>query len=99
MNANAGISVDFRSNVLLTDAFPSGYNQGDIISFTIGGVKNPSTVGTTDPISVKIFYTEFQSDINFYEGTNMTLNATASPLLQMSVFAPKNWTGEVDSQI
>ena len=66
MNENAGISVDFRSNALLTDAFPSGYNQGDIISFTISGVKNPGTVGITDPISVKIFYTEFQSDINFY---------------------------------
>jgi len=29
----------------------------------------------------------------------MTLKATASPLLQMSVFAPKNWTGAADSQI
>lgn len=58
---------------MLLNAFPAGYNQGDLIQFTISGISNPVSVGITDPILVKIFYVEFQSDINLYNGSNMTL--------------------------
>ena len=58
---------------MLTNAFQTGYNQGDLIQFTISGISNPSTVGSTEPITIKIYYIEFQSDINIYDGSNMTL--------------------------
>jgi len=29
---------------MLTNAFQTGYNQGDLIQFTISGISNPSTV-------------------------------------------------------
>lgn len=45
MNADATIQVELRSFVTLTNAFPDGYNQGDIIKFTISGVHNPNMVG------------------------------------------------------
>lgn len=68
MNSAAEIKVEFGSEVTLSNAFSQGYNQGDLIQFTISGIQNPAKLDITDPITVKIFYSELESDINVYSG-------------------------------
>ena len=68
-----------------------------MIKFTIRGIRNPTTLDETDPIKVKIFYTEFDSEINYYSGSNMTLQPTGAPLLQFNVSLANNETGTINS--
>lgn len=63
---------------MISNAFPNGYKAGDLIFFTLTGVRNPSTTDKTQGITIKIYYVEGVSEINEYTGNSLTMQAIPS---------------------
>lgn len=78
MKSGAKVTVKYNLVVTIENAFPNGYKAGDTISFTLMGVTNPPTTDKTGNISIKIYYVEFVSEINVYNGNNLWFQASPS---------------------
>lgn len=64
--------------VTIENAFPQGYAQNDVIQFTLIGVKNPPTTDLTGPVTLKVYYEETTSEVNVYNGSELTFKAEPS---------------------
>ena len=72
MRVNSRITVQYNHVVILENALPQGYRDGDQISFTLVGVTNPDTTAKTGGITLKFYYTEFKNEISAYLGDALT---------------------------
>lgn len=80
----AQVSTNFNQILTIKNAFPSGYLQGDIVSFTVVGVTNPRTTEPTHPIKIDIYYESSNGSvedelIDVYDGFELVFRAEPSP--------------------
>jgi hypothetical protein len=78
MKTGAKVTVYYNRVVTIENAFPNGYQAGDQIKFILTGVTNPPTTDLTGSITLKIYYTEQTSEINVYNGNELTFKAVPS---------------------
>lgn len=77
------MSTNFNQILTIKNAFPQGYLQGDIVSFTVVGVTNPRTTKPTHPIKIDIYYESNDGSedelIDVYDGLELIFKAEPSP--------------------
>ena len=57
MNSDtASLTINYNKELIIKNAFPSGYTQFDVIKFTLVGVKNPRFTERTHGIQLIVYY-------------------------------------------
>lgn len=85
MKVGAKVTVSYNHVVMIQNGFPNGYSEGDYIVFTLNGVTNPPTTDETSGITIKVYYEETSSEVNVYEGNDLTFTAEPSTSVTIAV--------------
>lgn len=91
--------MQYNRVVTIENAFPQGYTSPDTIQFELIGVKNPPTTDRTDSVSLKIYYEEDTSEVNIYNGEDLTFKAEPSTQVFIEASLSEMETGLLQTQM
>jgi len=101
MSKTPTVKVEFNRQVLITNAFPNGYNPltDGQITFSMFGIHNPISTAVTESFKIAIYYEEGVNEVTRYIGPGITFQATPSDKLSLKVTLSEKETGDKLSKL
>jgi hypothetical protein len=85
ISALAKVDVKFGKFVYITGGFKNGFEPGYAIQFSLKGFINPPVTRPTNSFLIDIFYEEGVDSVSVYEGTDLTIKCTPSPMIRLGI--------------